>query len=49
MTIKKSVKRMSRPSKQLSIAVGESLVRRFWAIRLVLLADKFPARNQVGV
>jgi len=46
--MKKSVKRMSRPSRQLSIAVGESLVRAFWGTRLVLLADKFPARNQVN-
>lgn len=46
--MKKSVKRMSRPSKQLSIAVGESLLRAFYGTRLVLLADKFPSRNQVG-
>lgn len=46
MSRKNSVKRMSRPSRQLAISVGESLIRSFWETRLVLLADKFPARNQ---
>lgn len=44
--MKASVKRMSRPSKQLSIAVGQSMLHRFYSTRLVLIQDKFPARTK---
>lgn len=47
--MKASVKRMSRPSRQFSIAVGEALVSVFWQQARATLNNKFPNRSLSGV
>lgn len=46
--MKASIKRMSRPSRQLSIAVGESLTMHFWQRARAVLNQKFPNRSVQG-
>lgn len=47
--MKASVKRMSRPSRQFTIAVGEALFSTFWGQRLAILNGKFPNHSLSGV
>lgn len=47
--MKASVKRMKRPSRQFSIAVGESLTMHFWQRARAVLNAKFNNRSVSGV